>query len=110
MRKELPHLADFLQDICKDDVGKLWMEPFGPVAMKKILECSYTIKAFNRVISEIEAPSTSKHQQSHFWGMYGISQGQLASYQPYCNVNYTNKKSKLRDSLEGRGSSFKAAS
>ena len=60
MRKDRPRLADFLQDICKDDIGKTGTELFGPTARKKILEHADTMKAFNRAVSEIEAPSTSK--------------------------------------------------
>jgi hypothetical protein len=96
MRKDRPRLADFLQDICKDDIGKTGTELFGPVARKKILERADTIKAFNRTVSEIEGPSTSKPQQNHFLGKgsgasrYSNSQGRHATHQPYRNANYAN--------------------
>ena len=98
MRKDRPRLADFLQDICKDDIGKTGTELFGPVARKKIVERADTIKAFNRAVSAIEAPSTSKPQQSRFLGKgsgtgrYGNSQGRLTSHQPYRNTTYANKR------------------
>ena len=98
LRKDRPRLADFLQDICKDDIGKTGTELFGPIAKKKIIERADTIKAFNRAVSEIDAPSTSKSQQTRFLGKgsgatrYGNSQGRHTARQPYHNANNTNKR------------------
>ena len=96
MRKDRFRLADFLQDICKDDIARTGTELFGPIAKKKIVERADTIKAFNRAVSEIDAPSTSKSQQSRFLGKgsgasrYGNSQGRHTARQPYHNVNHAN--------------------
>ena len=95
MHKDRPRLADFLQDICKDDIGKTGTELFGAIARKRILERADTIKAFNWAVSEIEAPSTSK---SRFFGerLWSKQVRQLpgTAHQPYHNANYNNNTNK----------------
>ena len=94
IRKNRPRLADFLQDICKDDIGATETELFGPVAKKKITDRAEMIKAFNKAVTELDTPSTSSTQRNRFLGKgFGATQYGNSRSQPsprlYHNINST---------------------
>ena len=63
MKSTRPKLSQFLQEVCKEDLGESGAELFGPDVRKKILERANTIDAFNKALTKVES-SASRNQPS----------------------------------------------
>ena len=78
-KKSRPKLANFLQDICKEDLGDTGEDLFGPLARKKIVERANTIEAFNKALSKVDPPSKKSDNQQGGGGRF-LSKGSGVSY------------------------------
>lgn len=78
-KKSRPKLANFLQDICKEDLGDTGEDLFGPLARKKIVERANTIEAFNKALSKVDPPSKKSNNQQGRGGRF-LSKGSDVSY------------------------------
>ena len=89
MKSTRPKLSQFLQEVCKEDLGDSGAELFGPEVRKKILERANTIDAFNKALTKVESPaSKNQRPQSRFLERgsntrYGSGSSRNPRYIPY---------------------------